>query len=159
METDLPDQEAPPPLLPVAAQLLDGFDQTLLAEAAALVEQELSAGPPVNQETLIKLLGAQGLMIKLSWTYFVIFGSQIRALQMINARPDGLPAEELRPLYDAASEHHSEFYQTFSAEQWLAFFSAYHVATITEGKLFITSKGRAFLAFLVQQNLTFEKAG
>src|SRR6266487_119224 len=78
-----------------------------------------------------------------------IFGSQVTVLNAANSQPAGYSIAAVRNVYDAAAKDWEMTYRTYSFDLWLAYLTRNELVEVRGDLLFITQKGREFLAFLV----------
>jgi hypothetical protein len=71
----------------------------------------------------------------------------------------GQPTAALRPFYTPAAAQYPAVYQSYSFEQWLAFLRGQLLIRDESGQIFITVRGREFLAYLTRQGISPNKLG
>lgn len=80
--------------------------------------------------------------------YGSIFGSQIHALEIINAYPR--PIGEIEALFTDAAQNHPQIYKDYTFQEWLRFLENFELVEQKGEKVEITNFGREFLAYLAQ---------
>lgn len=148
-----------------AQNLFSRFDREFLETYENFIRSEVSSIRDIegaNQEQkIVRFAAALYLFLVFEKTYVVIYGSQIGALQVINASPylGGVTAEFLRPWYDQAAARDSEWYKYYSFDNWLRFLEANSLITRQGDKVAITRQGREFLKFILDQGYTLYRPG
>ncbi len=125
------------------------FDGPMLRETEANVRAQTNMFEPAERENY--LLRALTMLMVLSiyeLAWINIFGSQLRALNQLNARM--LTYEELRHYYDEGSASLPQLYRNRSFEMWIAFLRNQVLALDHGDRLEITVRGREFLRYVIQ---------
>jgi len=134
------------------------FNSVLEADAERNLSHALQLKPQADRESFLIKFIAQGII---SYTYdslwWVIYGSQLRALLELNQR-GFMRQEEIKPYYDKAAEHFSAVYATYTFDQWLEFMRIQQVLIDHPGEVVeITVKGRDFLKFIIHWGYSIER--
>ena len=115
---------------------------------------ELSQEPAQREKILLRALTAQQLEKNFFQVYRGIFGSQIRALKLLNERPVPInEAEEMFNKLKAADPALSDW----SLELYLNYLRSWQLISEDRDRLVISPTGRSFLHFLVQHGLSEER--
>lgn len=154
--------ESQPPISQVE-QLASAMQSPMLTEAEDFLRKNLDAlttDLKEREKMLIKLLATSQISVAFERTYFHIFGSQIAALQFLNSVPAGFESPDtLQPFYDQAKAKHSDFYGSYSFENWLSFLQTQLLILRQKDKIGITVRGKEFLKYMIEQNYSFNKGG
>jgi hypothetical protein len=102
-------------------------------------------------EVLIRQLAVTQLALRAETTYRLIFGSQIRALQMLNEFPSN--EASIQPIYEKAVSDEPEFYQGYSFQNWLDFLLKQSLIINQNSKYAITLYGKDFLVWFIAGSL------
>ena len=140
------------------------FDNQLLVQRETFIRTELDRlgiAPGNDRERLlVRLLAAATIAHSFESAYFVIWGSQIAALQFLNsAGVSGVDAALLRPWYDQAAARDPERYQGYSFDQWLGYLQGNLLILRQGNHVAITLEGREFLKYLLHQGYFLYKPG
>lgn len=140
------------------------FDNALLVELEDILKKQVDALNPTSHEErerlLMKLLASILILSIFDSTYYLIYGSQITALQHLNNfRGDNIPTTELKLFYDAAKNVDPQFYRNYSFDSWLKFLESSLLIKYEGKNVAITIRGKEFLKYLVDQGYTFLKKG
>jgi len=121
---------------------------------------QLSKKQDEREKSLIKILATSQIAVAFERTYFLIFGSQISALQFLNSASNvaGKP-ESLRPFYEQAKSKNPDFYGNYSFESWLGFLQNQCLIMQPNQQFGITVRGKEFLKYLIDQNHNLRKNG
>jgi hypothetical protein len=151
------------PQISKAEELKKVFQSPLLTEMETNIKTELntaSLNPPEREEILVKYLASNQIAVAFERTYFLIFGSQLSALQLLASSPGGVEdIEKLRPFYEQAKSKNPEFYGSYSFESWEGFLQGQVLMGRKENKAAITIRGKEFLKYLVDQGYSLKKGG
>jgi hypothetical protein len=107
---------------------------------------------------LVRELAISHLIIHFLRVYNVIFGSQIRALQILNQRGP-MKFSELAVLYDEAKTSDPSFYGDYNFDQWLTFLLQVFLIRAENEIVEITPTGFDFLQFLLASKLNTGRRG
>jgi len=144
-----------------ADQLLRVFDNQLLLEGEKYIKEDLDkrniTNPAERERVLIRLVSVTGTAALFERAYILIFGSQIRALQTLNARL--LQKQELVPFYVAAKSEYQNIYSNYAFDQWFNFMLSQTFIIMQGNTVGITNRGREFLKYLIQEAHSVNKAG
>jgi hypothetical protein len=137
------------------------FDPILLQEQKDIVKKEVIdkhyLEGEAREEELITALATTVLFYGFDSTYFIIFGSQLGALQQLNSEPM-LAVEALRPWYELGAIGSPTTYENYSFEQWLNFLQLSGLIRRDNGPTVqITIRGRSFLKYLVHRGYPLTK--
>ena len=86
----------------------------------------------------------------------LIWGSQVRILQDLNAAPQGVELESLRTFFDSAGIP-TDVMETYPFEQYIGFLESSELILRVGTILRITDLGRAFLTYLVETSRTAKR--
>lgn len=145
-------------------EFLSIYDNQLLLEAEKLIRVNLDNLKPKNAEErerfLVRNLAAVSVTDDLLRTYFPIYGSQIITLQYLNDnRSAKLTIDHIRPFYSDAKVKHPSYYQNYNFDGWLNFLVTTNLVQRNGDNVGITVRGKEFLKVLLEQGLSFLKAG
>ncbi len=142
-----------------ADDLIKGIDSKLVRELENEFKQQLDGMSDSEKIKALSRLFAASLWGYMAMhTYRLIFGSQIAALEFLNAQ-NRIPRDALRPFYSAAVIQYPDFYQNYSYDQWLGFLKSQVLVGNEAGLIGITIRGQEFLQHLVRDKLPKIKAG
>jgi len=112
----------------------------------------------MREPFLIRHLSEVRLELALERIYRQIFGSQISLLYQMNLSP--VSRQRAEQIYAKAAGEYSDFYSTYSFEQWLGFlWSAGLIVDATQQVLAPTPAVPEFLSYMVANHLTHAKPG
>ena len=141
--TDLSTVELDPLTDPVAQEL----ETRLLVEVANL--------PPEHREkTLVRALTNSQMARSFALAYSNIFGSQISALEKLNA--SSVSRDEAARMFEELKARDPIFVD-LTLEQYLQFLFDWKFISQQNGQLFITQTGRNFLQFMVSSGLSKDR--
>jgi hypothetical protein len=112
-----------------------------------------------RERVLIRFLASVHIGQSFDRIYYNVFGSQLRALNVLNGSPEGLPKIVAEAFYEFGKSLEPESYTNLSYESWLAFLSSWFLVTVEDDDVKITAFGTEFLKYLLEQKLTLEKRG
>ena len=139
------------------------FDNQLLVHREQWIRTELVRIVGVDQtqkeKILLRIIAAQSIVQQFETTYRTIFGSQLNALEITNATPDGVHLQVFETLYNQAAARDQTLYENFSFGHWLGYMERQLMITRKDDKFYITLDGREFLKYLVHQGYTLYKYG
>jgi hypothetical protein len=145
-----------------AEELLGRFDQAMLRIREDGIRQELNnsriENPVERERILIRHLAAAQTYAAFLQAYRAIFGSQLQMLQALNSMGTA-HKDQLRTHYDIAAIMESDFYASYSYDQWLHFLQSHYLVQIEGDAVTISIAGRDFLMFIVREGLTMNKIG
>jgi hypothetical protein len=117
----------------------------------------ISPDPEQKARALIAVAAVSGVSIEFELLNSVIWGSQIKTLQVVNVAPT--KPENLRPFYEQAASVFPEAYKAYTFDQWIDFLLRQGVIEMNQGQAVITLKGRSFLTYLAHEGKSFDRAG
>jgi hypothetical protein len=136
-------------------ELLKNLDTPLVRIAEDTIVRELEQRKIVEhaerEKVLIKYLAVCQNALRHENAYRLIWGSQLFALEMLNASFVGIPPEHLQPIYADAVAKNEDVYRAYSFDQWTGFLKQANLVREDSGAYHITIEGRDFLRFLVEQ--------
>ncbi len=142
-----------------AEKLLHGWDNPILVEHEGNLRQYMDglniADSAERERVLIRFLASAHIGQSFDRIYYNIFGSQLRALNVLNGSSEGLPRIVTEAFYEFGKSVEPDWYTNFSYGSWLAFLSSWFLVTVVK----ITAFGTEFLKYLLEQKLTLEKRG
>jgi hypothetical protein len=147
----------------VSVMATNFFDPRLLAmyrkDIEHFLEQQKIEPGPTRERELFDIAAAFVIVTSFERHYALIFGSQLAALQALNAASEtGYPIEVMKSWYDLGSFKAPETYKSFSFEEWLAFLENATLAMHpSPDRIGISVNGRSFLKFVVDQGYTMDK--
>lgn len=145
-----------------AEKLLRESDTVLITEQEELFAQQLDKLGFESAEDraryLLRQLTVCTILRTFEFTYFLIFGSQIIALQQLNGRDD-MTLDDLKPMHDFAAAAYPAVYERFSFEAWFGFLGHSSLVLRDGEDVRITVRGREFLRYLIAAGLGSRKTG
>jgi hypothetical protein len=138
------------------------YQNQLLIEQEERIRNHLDSLKPASaaeRETfLLKSLAATTLIQAFERTYYLIYGSQIRALEFLNdSRHLSVKPGELEPIYQEVTRQFPESYEGYPFERWLDFLVSSNLIRVDGAGIAITVFGKEFLKYLLDQGLSFRK--
>jgi hypothetical protein len=121
-----------------------------------LANQNLQESDKVDY--LIRELAVSRLVSHFLRVYNIIFGSQIRGLQLLNQR-DSVHISEAQSFFEIAKASDPQFYGNYKFEDWLNFLVQAFFIHIDNDQISITPAGLDFLQFLLAYKFNIEKRG
>jgi len=145
-------------------KLMGDFDNPLLRHREDQIRKSLVDSKITDQnereKVLVRHLAVSQIARSFDRVYWLIFGSQIRALMHLNTHAmDRLQDGVMKNLYDQAAAKYSDFYATYAFEQWIEFLEREGLLEKNDGNVRITLVGREYLKYLVAQSYLLEKQG
>ena len=107
---------------------------------------------------LVRELAISRLVSHFQAVYNLIFGSQIRALQILNQH-GSLPIGEAQLFFASVKSADSSFYGEYKFEDWLRFLIQANCVTVDNDLISLTPTGFDFLQFLLASRLNTAKRG
>ena len=142
-----------------------------LARSVAIAEVELALHQNIKDQIskgymtendksdyLIHELAISRLISHFTRIHSVIFGSQIRVLQILNERSK-LTINEVRAFFEDAKSSDPAFYGDYKLEEWLEFLRQVHLIYVENREVKITAIGFDFLQFLLATKFNTDKRG
>ncbi len=124
----------------------------IIEETEQKLKEELTSIQYDEKEVLLRALASVQLSLAYERAYKDIFKSQIDALQRLNATGSGvLTREALSLFYENAKNKYSSAYDNFSFDNWLNFLFFSELIKEVEGKINITTNGKAFLLYILER--------
>jgi hypothetical protein len=115
--------------------------------------KNLGSNKDAKIEFLFHLAAAMSLAHAHAATYQVIFGSQLRALRLMN-NFGGADLASVRSIYDEAVKTFPEFYQAIDFEKWSLFLFQSNLCILDQaGRYQITPRGRGLLKYILDKQL------
>lgn len=114
--------------------------------------------PEEREYVLFRYSQAIYLIMHFNKIYELIFGSQIKLLQVLNGslREN---SNSLKRFYDTARDKYFTTYDNYSYEQYLSFLFNYRlIMQESDGNIKITILGRDFIKYIVETGLSTEKS-
>lgn len=109
-----------------------------------------------NSQKLIQELSLKDLQLEFERMYHVIFGSQLRLLDLLSAKPAGVDRQLLASYYAEVQKAHPGSFTNWPLEQYLQFLLTRKLIELGEhGRYRLTEKGSSFLSYLA--NLKYPK--
>lgn len=147
-----------------ADELLKSFDNQLLVEQENLIANFLNEknikSAAERERVLTRYLASSYIISRFEGIYQTIWGSQLRALEMLNASvPDGLPLVAVEPWYEVGKANYPAMYGDYTFEQWLAYMLRMNLLDQVAMHVHITTFGNEFLKYLVQNTYPMDKIG
>jgi hypothetical protein len=156
-----PQASIPGPKLNATNELVRAVENAVSPELIADARKELEKKFPEGPERAEHILTvASALLIGgiLERTYNFIFGSQIALLERLNSGP--LTANDLRGFYDRAKAAFPDIYKNYEFQQWCNFMESFVlIARTPDGQFAITSRGRGFLRYVIDNGYLTIKPG
>ncbi len=132
-------------------ELLRAFDSVVMRNCEDKIRQDLADRGLGDQSdtvrVLIRHLAATQIALSLERIDRLIFGSQLMLLQFLNTL-QGASHEQAKLIYGEVASTHSEFYDTYSYEDWLGFLVGAGLISNDGDEISITQVGREFLSYL-----------
>ena len=147
-----------------AEELLKVFDNQLLRQQEdTLREWYLKDvnNPADRERILIRHFAWFCIVFAFEVTYNSVWGSQLRALQVLNeSGANGLPEADLNFWYEIAKAGFPARYTNYSFQNWLTYLQGnylVHVGAVHQ--IYITPLGNEFLVYLVRNKYSMNKDG
>ena len=144
-----------------AESLIRQLDSEFVREVEDNIKAELAKKSLVGQEAvpvLTKYFAVVYIEYLFLNIYRIIFGSQISLLDYLNTQ-DGQTRESSKIFYELAVSQYSDFYKSYSFDQWLGYLLGQVLLREDNGILMITVRGQEFLLYLTRSRLSRNKAG
>lgn len=150
-----------------ANELLKSFDNQLLVEQEKLIadflEQRNIRGDDERVRVLTRYLASSYIVTRFEDIYHGIFGSQLRALEMLNASaPHGLPIATVVAWYELGKAGYPSLYgenDEYTFDRWLDYMRRMTLIATVDNKIHATAFGNEFLKYLIQNTYTLDKRG
>jgi hypothetical protein len=127
------------------------YDNSMLIEAEGHIRRESDQYKPGTERErfLVRNLASFAITYVFDVVWYTIFGSQLKALQQLNARPSSLV--QIRSFYDQASEAYPSMYPNYAFDAWLYYLQSWFLI-VQNGDVFsISIRGKEFLKYLVHE--------
>jgi len=138
-------------------ELTRNLNSQLLNELEDAIKVEVKGWNLDDKEVvnvLIKHQAAVQIAYHFEVIYRWIFGSQLNALEFLNAQTVGQPSAVLRNFYGAVVTQYPDIYRSISFDAWLGFLKDAVLITESNGLLHITVRGREFLTHITKAGLS-----
>jgi len=111
-----------------------------------------------RQAVLVHELAISRLVAHFERSYRLIFGSQIRALRLLDKDEGGVPTEEAFTFFEQVKLGNPEFYENRSFHEWSRFLiDGTGFVARRDGNYVLTDLGREFLSFLREMDYPEDK--
>lgn len=157
-EPQAPQATAAPAGSAGADEFLKTFDNPLVREQEALIHKDLKdrhiddvAG---REKVLVRALAATYIRFQFEILYQSIWHSQVKSLQFINGRAEGVVPADLTPFFDEAKKQWPSFFEHYMFDQWFGYMRSQSLVTEIAGRCFISVRGREFLKYLIDTQKT-----
>jgi hypothetical protein len=104
-------------------------------------------------DVVLAELASSRLETHFALTYNIIFGSQIRALRLLNERNGVVPVSEAHAYFEEVKANHGEF-SDWTFEQYSNFLRVAYLIEERNNQVFLTDIGREFLFFILKYRLS-----
>ena len=142
-------------------EVLDNMNLGLIKEYQDILTPEFETGAKKHNLTVEDFLRAKTTELYLAWhyekIYRVIFGTQILALQTLNATGLKSTKSAIQAIYDRAVSDNAGFYDGISYENWLSFLETNDLIIINEDNVEISIEGQGFLNYINEQKYSYYK--
>jgi len=158
-----PQQQAalPPDPHAEAETVMRLLDDPVLVETENALREELRRRNLLGAEAvpaLIRLIARQQINLQFNNTYWVITGSQLRALQHLNTHPGPNDRTAIETLHTEAALQNQEAYRRFDFNAWLSFLRIQGlILDHSDGRLELSVRGRSFLTYLIQNGASLDR--
>jgi len=150
-----------------ADELLKTFDNQLLLQQENLIKNFLNEKniqtPAERERVLTRYLASSYLVNRFEGIYSGIFGSQLRALEVLNeSAPNGLPFAAVEAWYEFGKAGNPVLYGAngeYTFESWLSYMRRMMLVTTVDMNVHATEFGSEFLRYLVQNSYAMDKRG
>ena len=137
------------------AEFLESYHNPLLLEVETAIEREIQdlglTDPTDVRKALSKRLAADRILRWFEAAQSHIFASQVAALTFLNARPGPIPRDGLKGFYDKAAVDFAMFYIGRTFDHWLEFLTVRGFVVEQDAGVSISTAGREFLQWRVNQ--------
>lgn len=158
-----PQQQAAPPPDPhaEAEAIMRMLDDPVLVETENALREELRRRNLLGAEAVpafIRLIARQQINLQFNNTYWVIAGSQLRALQHLNIHPGPNDRNAVEFFHTEAALQNQEVYRRLDFNAWLSFLRTQgFILEHPGGRLELSIRGRSFLTHLVQSGASLDR--
>jgi hypothetical protein len=150
-----------------ADELLKTFDNQLLVEQEKLITDFLDDknvhDHGERDRVLIRYLASSYIVNRFESVYHGIFGSQMRALEMLNeSAPHGLPVATIVAWYELGKAGYPSLYGEngeYTFDRWLDYMRRMTLVATVDDKVHATVFANEFLKYLIHNNYTLDKRG
>lgn len=150
-----------------ADELLKTFDNQLLVEQEEIITDFLERrnihGNAERERVLTRYLASAYIVNRFEQIYYGIFGSQLRALEMLNASaPLGLPIATVVAWYELGKAGYPNLYGEngeYTFDRWLDYMRRMTLIATVDETVHATAFGSEFLKYLIQNSQTLDKRG
>ncbi len=163
-QTEVKDLAAKPS---AADELLKTFDNQLLVEQEKLITDFLKEkniqSSAERERVLTRYLASSYLINRFEGIYSGIYGSQLRALEMLNqSAPNGLPFAAVKAWYEVGKGTYPSLYGEngeYTFEMWLSYMRRNTLVTTIDTNVHATVFANEFLKYIIQSTYTMDKRG
>ena len=150
-----------------ADELLKTFDNQLLVEQEKLIADFLNEKNIQNvnerERVLTRYLASSYLVNRFEGIYSGVYGSQLRALEMLNeSAPNGLPFAAVEAWYGVGKANYPSLYgenDEYTFERWLSYMRRMTLIITVDTSVHATVFGNEFLKYIIQNTYTLDKRG
>jgi len=139
-----------------AEKLLNAFNSEMLLEQELMIQKELDQKEIKGDKAckvLVRHLAATQIAYAFETIHKQIWGSQIKALEDMNAQANGISRTRIKVYYDETVQATSYIGAVYSFEQWLNFLKSGLLLLEENNAVKITIRGRDFLLYLTRNGL------
>jgi hypothetical protein len=125
------------------------YDNSMLLEAEGHIRKESDQYKPGTERErfLIRTLATGALTYTFDIVWYTIFGSQLKLLHQLNARP--LSSAQVKTFYDEVGAAYPNMYPNYTFGQWLAYLQSWYMVAQNGDTFYISVRGKEFLKNLV----------
>lgn len=140
-----------------ADELLKTFDNQLLLEQEKLItdflnEKNIQSGKE-RERVLTRYLASSYLVNRFEAIYAGVYGSQLRALEMLNeSAPNGVPLAAVEAWYEVGKAGYPNLYGEngeYTFERWLSYMRKMTLVTTIDTNVHATVFGNEFLKYII----------
>jgi len=141
-------------------QLIKPFLEQMEALVKSNLDMAASENTKIDREAFLVRIAADSTGARyLEQAYRAIFGSQIAALEALQACGGVSNIQLLKEQYDNAILANPDFYQSFSFDQWLGYLTAWGLVEVSGSEVRLTPAGSAFIPHIASLGYSLRLAG
>ncbi|WP_044550053.1 hypothetical protein [Serratia liquefaciens] len=108
---------------------------------------------------LINVASFENYIRKMQWVYIYIFGSQIELMELISAKlpSEGVSSSEVMAFFEQRKNSNRFLGSNIEFYSWINFLTTNKLVNMANGNYYLSNVGRAFLSFLIENQLNKNK--
>lgn len=131
----------------------------LIQQFLTQLQKRVGDDPIKREQVLLSALAREQVNKWHERAYNFIFGSQIRALRLLNNSGWKVDVARLKAIFEDGKEQYPQIYGEAQFEEWMKFLLSWRFVTQDDTTICLTPIGHDFLGYLTDAGLSEDRAG